>query len=137
MKRTRYLLLLLHNAYGHVDICTLVSMYHYELWTVMYVQKVLSLYKQRLELRGGVERPPLIFLFYYICIIQGERMKHEKVIVIKNLFDPLEFDRDPGGCQNIVMNYLTYLRSKCTKYSKTIETLYSKRKTSCVKPNNF
>ena len=27
-------------------------------------------------------------------------MKHEKVIVIKNLFDPLEFDRDPGGRQN-------------------------------------
>ena len=29
-------------------------------------------------------------------VLQGERMKHEKVIVIKNLFDPLEFDRDPG-----------------------------------------
>jgi len=44
--------------------------------------------------------------------MKGERAKHDKVIVIKNLFDPAEFSRDPG----LIIDYTSRIRSQCSKF---------------------
>ena len=44
--------------------------------------------------------------------MKGERAKHDKVIVIKNLFDPAEFRTDPG----LIIDYTSRIRSQCSKF---------------------
>lgn len=41
----------------------------------------------------------------------GERAKHEKVVVIKNLFDSSTFDKDVG----LILEYQEDLREECKK----------------------
>jgi HIV Tat-specific factor 1 len=55
--------------------------------------------------------------------LKGERYKHEKVIVIRNLFDPEEFDRDPGR----ILDYTSRIRAQCSKFGTITKlTLYDK-----------
>jgi len=44
--------------------------------------------------------------------MRGERSKHDRVIVIKNLFDPKEFDQDAG----LIIDYSNKIREKCSKF---------------------
>ncbi len=44
--------------------------------------------------------------------VRGERSKRDKVIVIKNLFDPAEFDRKP----ELILEYSNHLREHCSKF---------------------
>lgn len=43
--------------------------------------------------------------------MRGERAKHEKTVVIKNLFEPEMFDREV----NLIIEYQTDLREECAK----------------------
>ena len=57
--------------------------------------------------------------------LKGERFKFEKVIVIKNLFDPEEFDRDPGR----ILDYTSRIRAQCSKFGTITKlALYDKVK---------
>jgi len=44
--------------------------------------------------------------------MKGERGKNEKVIIIKNLFDPLEFSVDPTK----ILDYSARIRTQCSKF---------------------
>ncbi|VEN41922.1 unnamed protein product [Callosobruchus maculatus] len=44
----------------------------------------------------------------------GERSKHERVVIIKNLFDPSIFDTDVG----LILEFQQDLREECSKYGK-------------------
>lgn len=62
-------------------------------------------------------------LFYLKCIIycrlfdwrpdklRGERSKHEKVVIVKNLFDPAVFDKEVS----LLLEYQQDLREECSK----------------------
>merc|ERR1719445_545374 len=55
--------------------------------------------------------------------MRGERGKHEKVVVIKNMFDIKDVDADPG----LILDFSNNIRSQCSKFghvSKVI--LYDK-----------
>lgn len=55
--------------------------------------------------------------------IKGERAKNEKSIVIKNLFDPLEFNSDPTQ----ILDYSARIRDQCSKFGTITKlTLYDK-----------
>ena len=41
----------------------------------------------------------------------GERSKHEKIVIIKNVFDPIVFDEDVG----LILEYQNDLREECSK----------------------
>lgn len=43
--------------------------------------------------------------------LRGERSKHEKVVIVKNLFDPSIFDKDVG----LILEYQQDLRDECLK----------------------
>lgn len=44
--------------------------------------------------------------------MKGERGKNEKVVIVKNLFDPLEFNKDPG----LIQDYKNRIRGQCSKF---------------------
>ena len=55
--------------------------------------------------------------------MRGERAKHEKVVVIKNMFDVKEVDADPG----LILDYTNNIRSQCSKFGQVSKvTLYDK-----------
>lgn len=55
--------------------------------------------------------------------LKGERSKHEKTIVIKNMFSVEELDRDPG----LILDYSNNIRSQCSKFGAVAKvTLYDK-----------
>lgn len=55
--------------------------------------------------------------------IKGERAKHEKVVVIKNMFDVDDLDADPG----LILDYSNRIRTQCGKFgSVTKVSLYDK-----------
>lgn len=55
--------------------------------------------------------------------LKGERSKHEKTIVIKNMFTVEELDRDPG----LILDYSNNIRSQCSKFGTVAKvTLYDK-----------
>lgn len=43
--------------------------------------------------------------------LRGEKSKHEKVVIIKNLFDPSIFDKEVG----LILEYQQDLRDECLK----------------------
>jgi len=55
--------------------------------------------------------------------MKGERAKYEKVVVIKNLFEPKEFARDPGR----ILDITSQIRQQCSKFGAcTKVVLYDK-----------
>jgi len=55
--------------------------------------------------------------------MKGERAKHDKVIVIKNLFDPQEFNTDAG----LILDYTSRIRAQCSKFGTCTKiVLYDK-----------
>jgi len=55
--------------------------------------------------------------------LKGERAKYEKTIVIKKMFEPEEFDRDPG----LILDYTNNIRTQCTKFGTVTKVvLYDK-----------
>lgn len=44
----------------------------------------------------------------------GDRAKHEKIVVVKNLFDPAVFDTDVG----LILEFQQDLREECSKYGE-------------------
>ena len=55
--------------------------------------------------------------------MRGERGKHEKVVVIKNMFDVKDVDADPG----LILDYSNNIRAQCSKFgSVTKVILYDK-----------
>merc|ERR1719445_1768844 len=55
--------------------------------------------------------------------MRGERGKHEKVIVIKNMFDVKALDEDPG----LILDYSNNIRSQCSKFGHVVKVmLYDK-----------
>ena len=55
--------------------------------------------------------------------MRGQRAKHEKVVVIKNMFDVGEVDADPG----LILDYTKNIRSQCAKFGTVAKvTLYDK-----------
>lgn len=61
--------------------------------------------------------------------MRGERSKRDKVIVIKNLFDPKYFDQRP----ELILDYSAKLRLHCGKFGKVSRYEYTKinQKTGC------
>lgn len=43
--------------------------------------------------------------------LRGERSKHEKVVIVKNLFDPAIFDKDVS----LLLEFQQDLREECSK----------------------
>lgn len=43
--------------------------------------------------------------------MRGERAKHEKVVIIKNFFDPSLFDREV----HLIIDYQNDIREECSK----------------------
>lgn len=43
--------------------------------------------------------------------MRGERSKNEKVVIIKNLFDPIIFEKDV----QLILDYQNELREECNK----------------------
>jgi HIV Tat-specific factor 1 len=43
--------------------------------------------------------------------LRGERSKHEKVVIVKNLFDPVIFDKEVP----LLLEYQQDLREECSK----------------------
>jgi HIV Tat-specific factor 1 len=43
--------------------------------------------------------------------LRGERSKHERVVIVKNLFDPAIFDKDVS----LLLEYQQDLREECSK----------------------
>ncbi|BET01243.1 RRM [Nesidiocoris tenuis] len=43
--------------------------------------------------------------------LRGERERHERVVILKNVFDPSIFDKDPG----LILEYQQDLREECIK----------------------
>merc|ERR1712218_598104 len=55
--------------------------------------------------------------------MRGERGKHEKVVVIKNMFDVAALDNDPG----LILDYSNNIRSQCSKFGHVAKVmLYDK-----------
>ena len=55
--------------------------------------------------------------------MRGERGKHEKVVVIKNMFDVKAVDADPG----LILDYSNNIRSQCSKFGQVTKvSLYDK-----------
>jgi len=55
--------------------------------------------------------------------MKGERAKHEKVIVIKNMFEVEDLDRDPG----LILDYSNRIRSQSSKFGTVTKVcLYDK-----------
>lgn len=46
--------------------------------------------------------------------MRGERSKHEKIVIIKNLFDPELFDKNV----QLILDYQNDLREECSKYGQ-------------------
>jgi hypothetical protein len=62
----------------------------------------------------------LFYLHYFIYCrlfdwrpdkLRGERSKHEKVVIVKNLFDPAIFDKEVS----LLLEYQQDLREECSK----------------------
>lgn len=51
--------------------------------------------------------------------MRGERGKHEKVVVIKNMFDVSALDEDPG----LILDYSNNIRSQCSKFGHVVKVL--------------
>ena len=51
--------------------------------------------------------------------MRGERGKHEKVIVIKNMFDVKEVDADPG----LILDYSNNIRKQCSKFGSVSKVI--------------
>ena len=49
--------------------------------------------------------------------MRGERGKHEKVIVIKNMFDVADLDADPG----LILDYSNNIRAQCSKFGGVVK----------------
>ena len=55
--------------------------------------------------------------------MRGERGKHEKVVVIKNMFDVKDVDADPG----LILDYSNNIRTQCSKFGTVTKViLYDK-----------
>merc|ERR1712218_744095 len=55
--------------------------------------------------------------------MRGERGKHEKVVVIKNMFDVAALDNDPG----LILDYSNNIRTQCSKFGHVVKVmLYDK-----------
>ncbi|XP_064489495.1 17S U2 SnRNP complex component HTATSF1-like isoform X2 [Ornithodoros turicata] len=46
--------------------------------------------------------------------LRGMRLKHENTVVLKNMFDPEEFEKDP----TLILEYQKDLREECTKFGE-------------------
>jgi len=57
--------------------------------------------------------------------LKGERSKNDRVIVIKNLFDPADFDEDAG----LIIDYTNRIRKECGKFGAVDKVaVYDKHK---------
>jgi len=55
--------------------------------------------------------------------MRGERGKHEKVVVIKNMFEVAALDADPG----LIIDFSNNIRSQCSKFGQVVKVmLYDK-----------
>ena len=51
--------------------------------------------------------------------MRGERGKHEKVVIIKNMFDVADLDNDPG----LILDYSNNIRAQCSKFGGVVKVL--------------
>lgn len=57
--------------------------------------------------------------------MRGERSKHERVVIIKNIFEPSIFDKDVG----LILEYQQDIREECLKCGDVRKvTIYDVRK---------
>jgi len=103
--------------------------------------KKLSVERAKFEMKGGAYDPKLKpkklnkkekekaakhkeKLFAWVPDkMKGERGKNEKVVIIKNLFDPLEFGVDPAK----ILDYSSRIRTQCSKFGTITKlTLFDK-----------
>jgi len=106
-----------------------------------YKGKKLSVERAKFEMKGGTYDPKLKpkklnkkekekaakhkeKLFAWVPDkMKGERAKSEKTIIIKNLFDPLEFSSDPAK----ILDYSSRIRTQCSKFGTITKlTLFDK-----------